>query len=55
MRRVVGGIIPDKSSDDPTWEGGRNTTAMEHPGRGGWASDFQDEIPVEGRPVELPS
>ena len=28
---------------------------MEHPGRGDWASDFQDELPGEGRPAELPS
>ena len=30
-------------------------TAMEQPGRGGWFSYFQDELPGEGRPSELPS
>ena len=28
---------------------------MDHPGRGDWASDFQYDLPVEGRPAELPS
>ena len=28
-------------------------TAMEHPGRGGWASDFQDDLPGKRRPAEL--
>ena len=27
--------------------------AMEHPGCGDWASDLQDNLPDEGRPVEL--
>ena len=27
---------------------------MEHPDRGGWASEFQDDLPGEGRPAELP-
>ena len=53
VRRVLGGGIPDKSSDDSTWEVGGNTTEMEHPGRGVWASDFQDDLPVKGRPTEL--
>ena len=42
VRRVVGSGIPDESSDDSTWEGGGVTTAMEHPGGGFWASDFQN-------------
>ena len=53
LRRFFGGGIPDKSSNDSTWEGGGNKTVMDHPGRGGWASDFQDDLPVEGRPAEL--
>ena len=52
--RVVGGGIPDESYDESTWEGGRNKTAMEHPGCGGWASDFQNDLPGKGRPAELP-
>ena len=28
--------------------------AMEHPGRGDWASDFQDDLPIKRRPAELP-
>ena len=51
MRRVVGGGIPDESCDDSTLEGGRDTTAMYHPGRGDWASDFQDDLPGDGRPT----
>ena len=54
MRRVVGGGIPDESYDDSTWEVGGDTAAMEHPGRRDWASDFQDDLPGEGRPTELP-
>ena len=54
MRRVVGGRIPDESSDDSKWERGGNTTAMEHPNCRGWALDFQDNLPGEGRPAELP-
>ena len=49
MRRVVGGSIPEELYDDSTWEGGGYTMAMEHPGRGGWASDFQNCL-VEGFP-----
>ena len=55
MRRVVGGRIPVESYDDSTWEGGGDTSAMEHPGHRGWASDLQDDLPGEGRPVELSS
>ena len=54
VRRVVDGGIPDESSDDSTWEGDGYTTAMEHLGRGGWASDFQNDFLSEGRPAELP-
>ena len=54
MQRVVGGRIPVKSYDDSTWEGVGDTSAMEHPGRGDWASDFQNDLPGEGRPAELP-
>ena len=54
VRRVVGGGIPDDSSDDSTWEGGGETTAMDHPRRGGWATDFQNDFTSKGRPAELP-
>ena len=54
LRRVVGGGIHDESYDDSTWEGVGNTTAMEHPGRWSWALDFQDDLPGEGKPAELP-
>ena len=54
LRRVVGGGISDNSYDDSTWEGGGNTTAMDHPVRGGWALEFQDDLPEEGRSAELP-
>ena len=27
---------------------------MEHPGRGGWTSDFQNDFPGKGRPADLP-
>ena len=54
MQRVVGGGIPDESYDNSTWEGGGETTAMDHPGRGDWASDFQNGLTSKGRPTELP-
>ena len=46
MQIVLGGGIPVKSYDDSTWEGGKDTSAMKHPGRGDWDSDFQDDLPV---------
>ena len=55
VQRVAGGVIPDESSDESTWEVGINMTAMEHPSRGGWALDFQDELPGKGRPTVLES
>ena len=55
VRRVDDGRVPDKSYDDSTWEGEKYTSAMDHPGCGDWASDFQDDLPGEGRPFELPS
>ena len=51
MQIVFGGGIPVKSYDDSTWEGGEDTSEMKHPGRGDWDSDFQDDLPVEGRPA----
>ena len=54
MRRVVGRGIPVESYDDSTWERGGYTSEMEHPGRGDWASGFQDDLPGNGRPAELP-
>ena len=48
IRRVVDGRIPDEPYDDSTWEGGRDTKAMEHPGHGYWATDFQDDLPKKG-------
>ena len=55
MRRLFGGGIPVDSYDDSTWEGGGYTSSMKHPGRGYWASYFQDDLPGKGRPAELPS
>ena len=55
MRIVVGSRVPVESYDDSTWEGGGDTSAMEHPGRGDWASDLQDDLPGKGRPSELSS
>ena len=54
VRRAVSGVIPDESSDDSTWEGGGNMTAMEQPGRGVWTSDFQDDLTSKGSPAEMP-
>ena len=45
VRIFVGGGIPDKSYDDSTWEGGGDTTEMEHTGLRGWASEFQNDFP----------
>ena len=55
MQRVVGGRIPVESYDDSIWEGGIDTAAMDHPGRGYCASDLQDDLPGEGRPAEISS
>ena len=55
MRRSVDSRFPVESYDESTWEGGRDTSAMKHPGRGDWASDLQDDLPGEGRPAEIPS
>ena len=55
MQRVVGDGIPDEPYDDSTWEGGEYTTSMEQPGRRDWTSDFQNDLPGEGGPAELPS
>ena len=51
---VDGDGIPDNSYDDSTWEGGRDTAAMENPGIGGRAADFPNGFPGKGRPAELP-
>ena len=53
MRRVVGDRIPVELYDDSTWEGGGDTSAMEHPIHGQSASDLQDDIPGEGSTAEL--
>ena len=55
VQRAVGGRIPVESYDESTWEGGGDTLAMEHRGRGDWDSDLQDDLPGKGRPVELSS
>ena len=54
VQRVDGGGIHDKSSDDSTWEGGRDTVATEKPGCRGRATDFPNDFTGEGRPAELP-
>ena len=55
MQRDVGDRISVESYIDSTWEGGRDTSAMKHPGRGDWASDLQDDLIGEGRTAELSS
>ena len=52
--RVDGEGISDEYSDDSTWDGSGDTVAMENPRRGVRATDFQNDLPVEGRPAELP-
>ena len=54
VRIVDGSRIPDESSDDSTWEDGKEAAAMENPGRRFKATYFTNEFPGEGRPVELP-
>ena len=49
----VGGI-PGKSPDDLEWEGGRDTTDLENPFRGGQDTEISNGIPGQSRPVELP-
>ena len=49
-----GGGIPGDSPDDSAWEGGRDATEWENPGRRGRATDILDGIPIQGRPIELP-
>ena len=53
VRIFDGGGIPDKLSDDSTREGGGYTAEMENPGRRGRATDFWNDFPGEGTPVEL--
>ena len=55
MKRAVGGRIPVESYDESTWEGGGDTSEMEHPGRGDRASELQDDLHGEGRNAELSS
>ena len=54
VRRVDGGGIPDESSDESTWEGGGEMSAMENPGRGGRATAFLNDFPGQGSPAEMP-
>ena len=53
--RVDGRRIPGESSDESTWEGGGDTTAMENPSRGDRDTEFPNEFTGKGRPAELPS
>ena len=55
VRRAVGGRIPVDSSDDSKQEGGSDTAAMEHTGRGDQTPDLQDVLHGEGRTAEMPS
>ena len=45
VRRNVGSRIPVKSYGDSTQEGGGDTAAMDHTGRGDWTPDLQDVLP----------
>ena len=49
-----GGGIPGESPYDSTWEVGGDATELDKTGRGGRATEFPNDIPGEGRPVELP-
>ena len=57
VQGVDGGGIPDKSSDDSTWEGGGDKTELENPGRRGRAAEFRMTFPAKGGqrrcPVEV--
>ena len=55
MRGDVGGQIPVESSDESTREGGGETAAMGHTGRGEWSPELPDVFPGEGRNAEMPS
>ena len=48
-----GGGIPGKSPDESAWAGGRGATELEKPGCGGRATDILNDLPGQGRPVEL--
>ena len=53
VRRNVCGRIPFESYEDSTWEGGRETAAMEHTGRGDQTPDLPYFLPGEGITTEM--
>ena len=53
MRRDVGSRIPVDSYGDSTQEGGGDTAAMEHTGRGDQTPDLQDVLPGKERTAEM--
>ena len=55
VRKVVGGRIPDESYDYSTWEGGRNTTEMEHPDARTTPWTFRMTFLVKGVPWNCPA
>ena len=54
MRVDSGGRIPVDSSDDSTWEGGGETVAMDHTGRGEWPPELPDVLSGKGGTAEIP-
>ena len=53
MRGDDGGGIPGESPDDSEWEGGRDATELDNPGRGGRATEISYGIPGQGRHADL--
>ena len=54
MRGDAGGWIPVDSSDDSTREGGVDTAAIDHTGRGEWPPELPDVLSGKGGTAEMP-
>ena len=54
MRGDAGGWIPVDSSDDSTREGGVDTAAIDHTGRGEWPPELPDVLSSKGGTAEIP-
>ena len=54
MRGDAGGWLPADSSDDSAWEGGGETEAMNHTGRGEWSPELPDVLFGKGGTTEIP-
>ena len=53
MRGDARGRIPIESSHDSTWEGGGETAAMEHTGRGEWPLELPYVLSGKGGTAEM--